>query len=54
MVDKLKLMAERDNLRRKATMMIWDKPSAYEEIQKIMFRLNYIKGALFALEVQDE
>ena len=49
MVDKYKLKAEEDKLRRKGTMLLWDKHSAFEEMKKIMFRLNYLKGTLFAL-----
>lgn len=51
MVDKDKLIREQDTLRRKVTRIIFDKPSATDEVNKIMHRLNYLKGALFALEV---
>ena len=33
----------------KAEDLLVEQPSAVEEMSKIMFRLNYIKGILFAL-----
>ena len=38
----------------KAEDLLVEQPSAVEEMSKIMFRLNYIKGILFALGEKSE
>ena len=40
---------EKYALVKKAEDILVEQPSAVEEMSKIMFRLNYIKGILFAL-----
>ena len=51
MRSKEEYQKEREVLIEKGKKFLEEKPSAIDEMSKIMFRLNYIKGILFTLEV---
>lgn len=54
MRSKEEYQKEKESLIEKGKKFLEEKPSAINEMSKLMFRLNYIKGILFTFEEKDE